>query len=193
MCWTASPGPLGQCDHVAPPPLPFPTVAISHGRLAERARSHYSVAAEGRSWIVAEVACFSCRRRGDMYGRFALDDLETVERELLRALQLGDVSASAGLLRDDFLITTAGWLHEPAGKRTWLEGLIGRMTLEDFDLRLIATRRYGDVAVVLAESRQKGTHDGAPFAMTFRYTDVWIRGDAGWRLATRHASGIPSQ
>jgi ketosteroid isomerase-like protein len=67
------------------------------------------------------------------------------------------------------------------------------MTLDDFDLRLIATRKYGDVAVVLAESQQKGTHDGAPFAMTFRYTDVWVLEDAGWRLATRHASGIPSQ
>jgi ketosteroid isomerase-like protein len=122
-----------------------------------------------------------------------VDDLETVERELLRALQRGDVSASASLLRDDFLITTAGWLPEPVGKQAWLEGLTGRMTLEDFDLRLVATRRYGDVAVVLAESRQRGTHGGEPFAMTFRYTDVWVLEDAAWRLATRHASGIPSQ
>jgi ketosteroid isomerase-like protein len=122
-----------------------------------------------------------------------VDELEAVERELLCALQRGDASASANLLRDDFLITTAGWLPEPVGKRAWLEGLGGRMTLDEFDLRLIATRKYGDVAVVLAESRQKGTHDGAPFAMTFRYTDVWVLRGAGWRLATRHASGISSQ
>ena len=122
-----------------------------------------------------------------------MDDLETVERKLLQALQLGDLSASASLLRDDFLITTAGWLPEPVGKRTWLDALTGRMTLDDFDLRLIATRTYGDVAVLLVESRQKGTHDGAPFAMTFRYTDVWVLENAGWRLAIRHASGITSQ
>ena len=67
------------------------------------------------------------------------------------------------------------------------------MTLERFDLRLIATRRYGDVGVVLAESSQKGTHDGAPFSMTFRYTDVWVLQSAGWRLATRHASGTSVQ
>ena len=79
------------------------------------------------------------------------------------------------------------------GKQAWLEGLAGRMVLEDFDLRLVATRRYGDVALVLAESRQKGTYDGEPVAMTFRYTDVWVLDDAGWRLATRHASGVPSE
>jgi len=121
-----------------------------------------------------------------------VDDLETAERELLDGLQRGDLAATAGLLRDDFLITTAGWLPEPVGKRAWLEGLSGRITLEGFDLRLIATRKYGHVAVVLAESRQKGTHNGAPFAMTFRYTDVWVLEDSGWRLATRHASGIRS-
>ena len=121
-----------------------------------------------------------------------VEDLEAAERELLDALRLGDMSAAAQLLRDDFLITTAGWLPEPVGKLAWLESLTNRMTLEDFDLRLIATRRYGDIAVVLAESRQQGTHDDAPFAMTFRYTDVWVLEEAGWRLATRHASGIPS-
>jgi len=89
-------------------------------------------------------------------------DLEVVEHAFLEALQRGDMSASGDLLRDDFLITTAGWLAEPVGKRAWLEALTGRMTLEHFDIRLIATRRYGDVGVVLAESSQEGTHDRAP-------------------------------
>lgn len=128
-----------------------------------------------------------------IYGRFGVGDLELVERELLTALQRGDVAASADLLRDDFVITTAGWLPEPVGKEAWLQALAGRMTLERFDFRLIATRRYGDVGVVLAESFQEGTHGGAPYSMTFRYTDVWVLESAGWRLATRHASGIPVQ
>lgn len=49
---------------------------------------------------------------------------------------------------------------------------LGRlMTLDDFDLRLIATevRRRGSRGVPA-----EGTLDGAPFAMTFRYTDVWV-------------------
>lgn len=122
-----------------------------------------------------------------------MDELEVAERALLEALQRGDMSAVADLLRDDFLITTAGWLPEPVGKSTWLESASGRMTLDHFDIRLVAIRRYGDVAVVLAESAQEGTHDGAPFSMTFRYTDVWVSESAGWRLGSRHASGRPTQ
>ncbi|HEU5211185.1 MAG TPA: nuclear transport factor 2 family protein [Gaiellaceae bacterium] len=120
-----------------------------------------------------------------------MHDLEAAERGLLEALRSGDPAAVAEFLRDDFLITTAGWLPEPVGKRAWLDAARERMTLERFDLRLLASRKYGDVGVVLAESTQDGTHDGSAFSMTFRYTDVWVRGDAGWRLATRHASAAP--
>jgi ketosteroid isomerase-like protein len=122
----------------------------------------------------------------------AVDELEAAERGLLDALRRGDMSASAGLLRDDFVITTAGWLSEPVGKQAWLEALTGRMTLDEFDLRVIVTRRYGDVGVVIAESSQTGTHDGRPFSITFRYTDVWVLESSGWRLAVRHASGAPA-
>jgi ketosteroid isomerase-like protein len=97
-----------------------------------------------------------------------VQELEIVERDLLDALRRGDTSRLADLLRDDFLITTAGWLSEPTGKQAWLEALTAHMTLERFDLRLVATRRYGDVGVVLAESSQQGTYDGAPVSMSFR-------------------------
>jgi ketosteroid isomerase-like protein len=119
-----------------------------------------------------------------------VEDLESAERSLLEALRRGDLAGGADLLRDDFLITTAGWLAEPVGKQEWLAALSGRMTLERFDLRVLATRRYGDVSVVLAESSQEGSHDGRPYVMTFRYTDVWVREGGGWRLATRHASTV---
>lgn len=122
-----------------------------------------------------------------------MEELEVAERALLEALQRGDMSATADLLQDDFLITTAGWLPEPVGKTTWLESARGRMTLDRFDLHLVAVRRYGDVAVVLATSKQEGTHDGAHYSMTFQYTDVWVRESAGWRLATRHAAGRPAE
>lgn len=123
----------------------------------------------------------------------AVDELEQAERDLLDALNRGDMDMAAALLRDDFLITTAGWIAEPVAKQAWLDSLAERMTLNSFDLRLLATQRFGDVAVVLAESAQEGTHGGAPFSLTFRYTDVWVGGDSGWALATRHASIVPAQ
>ena len=120
-----------------------------------------------------------------------MDELERLERELLESLSRGDLDAAGTLLRDDFLITTAGWITEPVGKQAWLDALAGRMTLESFDLRLLATQQVGDVAVAIAESAQEGTHDDRPFSLTFRYTDVWVRDDRDWALATRHASSVP--
>jgi ketosteroid isomerase-like protein len=119
-----------------------------------------------------------------------VDELERVERQLLEALSSGDVDAAAALLREDFLITTAGWIAEPVGKQAWLDSLRKRITLDSFELRVLATQHFEDVAVVLAESTQEGTHDAEPFSLVFRYTDVWVRGDSGWALATRHASTV---
>lgn len=120
-----------------------------------------------------------------------MDELEVVESRLLAALERADLAGVAELLRDDFLITTAGWLPAPVDKATWLAGLSDRMTLDRFTLRLLASRRFGDTAVVLAESDQSGTHDDTPFSMTFRYTDTWVLEDDRWRLAVRHASAAP--
>jgi ketosteroid isomerase-like protein len=122
-----------------------------------------------------------------------VNELERVERELLESLSRGDLHAAGTLLRDDFLITTAGWIAEPVGKQAWLDAAAERMTLESFDLRLIATQQFGDVAVAIAESAQEGTHDDKPYSLTFRYTDVWVRDERGWALATRHASIVPRQ
>ena len=47
-----------------------------------------------------------------------MDDLELVERGLLEALQRGDLAAASDFLRDDFLITTAGWLAGPRENRS---------------------------------------------------------------------------
>jgi len=118
-------------------------------------------------------------------------DLLDAERRLLAAIQRQDLAAVDALLAADFLITTAGWLPGPADKPTWLAGL-AEHRLDDFDLRLLAERRYGDVAVVVVESAQRGVRNGAPWDFTFRYTDVWVLApDGGWRLAVRHASGSP--
>ena len=122
-----------------------------------------------------------------------MDELEQAERSLLDALVSGDFEDAASRLRDDFLITTAGWVADPVGKHAWLDALREQMTLTTFDLTLIATREYGDVAVVICESSQAGTHAGVPFAMTFRYTDVWVSEAGGWLLTVRHASALPSR
>jgi len=85
-----------------------------------------------------------------------VDELERVERELLDALSRGDLNAASALLHDDFLITTAGWIAEPVGKEAWLGSFAERMTLGSFDLRLLATQRFGDAAVASPSRPRRG-------------------------------------
>jgi len=94
-------------------------------------------------------------------------------------------------MRDDFLITTAGWIDAPIGRDAWLETLAGRYSLDQFDYDEVVVRDFGQVAVVLSRSRQTGTmtDTGDAWSETFRYTDVWVRDDVGdWRIAARHAA-----
>jgi hypothetical protein len=98
----------------------------------------------------------------------------------------------AAMLTDDFIITTAGWLAEPAGKEKWLAGL-GQHNLDPHTFRLLAARTHGDVLVALAESDQQGTREGEPWNLTFRYTDVWVHDDGALKLAVRHASTVSAR
>src|SRR5262249_20441472 len=118
-------------------------------------------------------------------------DLKLAESRLLAALQRADLDGLRAMLRDDFLITTAGWIPEPVDKPTWLAGIADNMELDSFTLRLVASRHFGEAAVALVESDQSGTHAGTPFSMTFRYTDTWVLEDGVWQLAIRHASAAP--
>jgi hypothetical protein len=87
------------------------------------------------------------------------------------------------------VLVRAPAIAEPADKSTWLAGL-GEHQLDEFELRLLAVRRYGNVGVVLAESAQKGRRSGERWEHMFRYTDVWLNRNARWLLAVRHASAV---
>lgn len=117
------------------------------------------------------------------------DDLLDLEERLLQAIARPDLEAAAALLAEDLLVTTAGWIAEPADRSTWLAGLAGHQ-LDEFDLRGLATRSFGEVTVALVESTQSGRRAGEPWHHTFRYTDVWRRTQTGWVLAVRHASVV---
>jgi ketosteroid isomerase-like protein len=98
----------------------------------------------------------------------------------------------ASLLDEDFVITTAGWLDEPATKHVWINEVSTRHEVHQFDIHSVDVHDMGNVAVVLVLSTQWATWENSPFKGRFRYTDVWRQADSGnWRLAVRHASLVP--
>jgi ketosteroid isomerase-like protein len=110
------------------------------------------------------------------------------------ALQERDWAKARTFMRDDFSITTAGWIDAPLGADDWLASLAGRYRLDHFEYDDLAVRVYGNVAVVQSRSRQRGifSDTGEPWSASFRYTDVWVRDlDHGWQIAVRQASIRP--
>ncbi|UUZ56279.1 nuclear transport factor 2 family protein [Massilia sp. H-1] len=51
--------------------------------------------------------------------------------------------------------------------------------VEDFDVRV-----YGDVALLTGRTRMTGSYDGKQFKSHYRYTDVYVRRDGQWKVAS---------
>jgi hypothetical protein len=122
--------------------------------------------------------------------RGAQGDFRALEDELLCAMRDADLTTVDRLLNDSFVITTAGWLREPADKTTWVDALSVH-ALDAAELHDVTTRHYGDVVVAWVHSTQQGVFRGEPYTHQFRYTDVWVKTEAGWRLDVRHATLLP--
>lgn len=115
--------------------------------------------------------------------------LRAAEAELRAAQLSGDVAALERLI-DDALVFTGpdGGIYGKADdldahRRGWV-----RITrLEPSDERV---QSFGDVAVVSVRMEMAGAWRGEPFAGPFRYTRVWRRDAAGWRVVAGHVSAV---
>lgn len=119
-------------------------------------------------------------------------DLAALEAAVLQALVDKDRPTLTALLDERFLITTAGWLAEPAGRDTWVQEALDRHVLHDFSIHSIEQRDLKSVVVALVLSSQTVTWQGRRQTLRFRYTDVWRATDGKWVLAVRHASMVPT-
>jgi ketosteroid isomerase-like protein len=117
-----------------------------------------------------------------------------LERRWTQALADGEVDRVRSFMTDTFSITTAGWLDTPADRATWLRHATDRFRLDWFAYDDVAIRRYGgDTILAQLRCRQRGTDlsTNGPWAMVFRYTDVWVRDGEGWKIDVRQATGRP--
>lgn len=121
-----------------------------------------------------------------------MPDFHQLESAILTAVVDQRWDRLADLLDDEFVITTAGWLDQPATKEVWVDQVSASHSLRKFDIDSLDVYDMGEVAVVLVRSTQWATWQNAPFEGRLRYTDVWRSSDSGtWRLAVRHATLLP--
>jgi ketosteroid isomerase-like protein len=129
-------------------------------------------------------------QRGHPSSATSVAGAERADDGFFEALVAGDTDALESLLDDDFVLVDV--FSGSAVGRDVLVGSIGANVLafDAIDVIERATRRYGDVAVVVGRTAMTVTYDGTELAAASRYTHVLARAAGGvWRLVS--AQGTP--
>ncbi len=112
-----------------------------------------------------------------------------LETKMRTAIKQKDVAALDTILAKEFgyRLAIAGGPPQVMSRPEWLKAG-SYYTLEDFDIQELATRRFGDVAVVDFTFRATATLGGLDRSGDFANTDVWVKESGAWKLAARYAS-----
>ena len=123
----------------------------------------------------------------------AEQELMKLENQWINAVVKADVAVLDQILADDYtwtgpegnVITKAeilAFLKSPEGT-----GLTSAVIDE------MKVRVYGDAAVVLGRSTEKGQSKGTAFTDHSAWTDFWIKQAGRWRVVAEHVSAMPQK
>jgi hypothetical protein len=120
-------------------------------------------------------------------------DFEALERSILQCVVDKRWADLADLLHDDFVITTAGWLSEPASKQAWIAEVAESHVLHGFDIHLCRRPGHGRLSPLCWSCRRSAQRGGTLRSRARSATPTCGVADDGdrWRLAVRHASLLP--
>jgi ketosteroid isomerase-like protein len=116
--------------------------------------------------------------------------LREIQQELSAAWMARDRATIERLIAPDWAVThVAGQrLTRSDVFRDMLESDATQMTsstVDDVEIRV-----FGDAAVVTGRTHARGSQLGAPFDVTLRFTDVFVRRGDQWQAVASHATLI---
>lgn len=86
-------------------------------------------------------------------------------------------------------IHSNGWIQN---KQEVLEDMrSGKLVYQRVTLKETAVRIYDKTAVVTGLGMFEGVNGGTAFQMNLRYTEVYVKSNSRWLLASRHANRMP--
>ena len=118
-----------------------------------------------------------------------LPEIEAKENELRLAMLDSDLVQLEALLHPELIFSgpDGSWV----GKAEDLDShRAGVMKLSQLDFGDREIRHWGDAAVVVVDAEMAGQFGGEDFNGRFRYTRVWRKEDAGWRVVVGHCSQV---
>jgi ketosteroid isomerase-like protein len=112
-----------------------------------------------------------------------------MERQWAQAIQRQDAAAMSRFLADNYFLAIAvqGQPIQLFRRDAWLTTLKDYQT-HSFHIDDVQVHVYGAAAVVYMLYSQNATVRGQDRSAQFAITDIWVRQDAGWRVAERHSS-----
>jgi ketosteroid isomerase-like protein len=116
-------------------------------------------------------------------------DRDAAVRQLARrwkdAELVADADTLAAITTEDF--TLVGPLGFILDKATWLDRYrSGALRFESLQWDDTTVRFYGPAAVCIGRQRQSATYLGQPNEGEFRVTQVFVKHDHQWRMASMH-------
>ena len=118
------------------------------------------------------------------------DEVLAAEGRFFGALLQADGAALRSLLTPDFVlidVLRGSEIPGPALADVVGSGQLRFEAIERLDSRV---RRYGSAAVVTGRTRMRGRYGEQPFGAHSRYTHVYVRRKAGWRLASAQGTSV---
>jgi ketosteroid isomerase-like protein len=117
-------------------------------------------------------------------------DALAADRQFFRALIDGDRQALDRILSDDFIlidVMSGSEITKPA----FLEAIdLGQVSFEAIESANSRVRHYQTTAVITGSTQIKGLLGDEPFAISSRYTHVFVAQQGEWRLVTAQGTLI---
>lgn len=150
-------------------------------------REHYPLVS-ALAIVFAGTGLSAQAPEADRPGR--IRELRRLDHEHGQAWLSGDTVVLRRFLAPGYTFTGADGqlLRGPQLLATTYPGSEGELTGRSSEVEV---RLYADVAVIVGRWEARGTKDGRPRHVLQRYTNVWVRMNGRWVVATDHVTDIP--
>jgi ketosteroid isomerase-like protein len=115
-------------------------------------------------------------------------ELAEIQQRLAKAWVAGDRAAIERIIAQDWTVTGTDGRVSTRGDvlHDVFESKVHRIGVVQIDD--VGVRVFGDAAVVTGRTHGRGEYSSAPYDVTIRFTDVFVRRDGRWQAVASHAS-----
>jgi ketosteroid isomerase-like protein len=145
-----------------------------------------------RGFVAASVA-IAASAAAAQTGAAVEQDVRAKVQALADAFLAADAERLSKLIHTDYIHTNTGgsvvnkqqWLTFIRSRRAELDS--GALKISRYENQNVEVRMHGGVAIVTGVNVSEGVRQGAQFARTLRFTQVWSNsGDSGWVRVAFH-------